>query len=78
MTWQELREHLYTHGFDIDGVHYVRYKRSAGASRNGKCLFIAEPLYADMMAWSSCELYSYTAAEKAAWQAYISIKHSRI
>ena len=31
-TCQDIREHLYTHGFDIDGIHYVRYKRSAGAS----------------------------------------------
>ena len=49
ITCLEIREHLYTHGFDIDGVHYVRYKRSAGASRDGRCLFIAEPLYADML-----------------------------
>ncbi len=50
VTCREIREHLYTHDFDIDGIHYVRYKRSAGASRDGRCLFIAEPLYADMMA----------------------------
>ncbi|MBR2293399.1 MAG: hypothetical protein IKA44_03725 [Clostridia bacterium] len=31
-----------TFGFDIDGIHYVRYKRSAGSSRDGRCLFIAE------------------------------------
>ena len=65
VTCQEIREHLYTHGFDIDGIHYVRYKRSAGASRNGKCLFIAEPLYADMMAWSSCDLSADTASDQA-------------
>ena len=45
---EEIREQLYTHGFDIDGIHYVRYKRSAGSSRDGRCLFIAEPLYQDM------------------------------
>ena len=28
-TCRDIREHLYTHGFDIDGIHYVRYKRSA-------------------------------------------------
>jgi hypothetical protein len=36
ITCQEIREYLYTNGFDIDGVHYVRYKRSAGASRDGR------------------------------------------
>ena len=78
MTCQEIREHLYTHGFDIDGIHYVRYKRSAGASRNGKCLFIAEPLYADMMAWSSCDLSVDTASDQASWQAYIALTLSSI
>ena len=77
-TCQDIREHLYTHGFDIDGIHYVRYKRSAGASRNGKCLFIAEPLYADMMAWSSCDLSADTASDQASWQAYIALTLSSI
>lgn len=74
----EIREHLYTHGFDIDGVHYVRYKRSAGASRDGRCLFIAEPLYTDMMAWSSCDLSADTASDQASWQAYIALTLSSI
>ena len=41
MTVAEIRERLYYEGFEIDGVRYVRYKRSAGASRDGRCLFIA-------------------------------------
>ena len=77
-TCLEIREYLYTHGFDIDGVHYVRYKRSAGASRDGRCLFIAEPLYADMMAWSSCGLSSDGVADQASWQAYIALTLSSI
>lgn len=77
-TCQDIREHLYTHGFDIDGIHYVRYKRSAGASRDGRCLFIAEPLYADMMAWSSCDLSADTASDQASWQAYIALTLSSI
>ena len=78
VTCQEIREHLYEHGFDIDGIHYVRYKRSAGASRDGRCLFIAEPLYADMMAWSSCDLSADTASDQASWQAYIALTLSSI
>ena len=77
-TCQDIREHLYTNGFDIDGVHYVRYKLSAGASRDGRCLFIAEPLYADMMAWSSCDLSADTASDQASWQAYIALTLSSI
>ena len=45
---EQVRDILYRDGFDMDGIHYVRYKRSAGASRGGRCLFIAEPLHADM------------------------------
>ena len=78
VTCQEIREYLYTHGFDIDGVHYVRYKRSAGASRDGRCLFIAEPLYADMMSWSSCDLSGDTASDQASWQAYTALTLSSI
>ena len=78
VTCQEIREHLYTHGFDIDGVHYMRYKRSAGASRDGRCMFIAEPLYADMMAWSSCDLSGDIASDQASWQAYIALTLSSI
>ena len=77
-TCQDIREYLYTHGFDIDGIHYVRYKRSAGASRDGRCLFIAEPLYADMMAWSSCNLSADVVADQASWQAYIALTLSSI
>lgn len=70
---REVRTWLYENGFDIDGVHYVRYKRSAGSSREGHCLFIAEPLYADMMEWSSCGLDSQSVHDQASWQAYISL-----
>ena len=78
VTCQEIREHLYTHGFDIDGIHYVRYKRSAGASRDGRCLFIAEPLYEDMMTWSSCGLSADAASDQASWQAYTALTLSSI
>ena len=75
---EEIREHLYTNGFDIDGIHYVRYKRSAGASRSGKCLFIAEPLYEDMFVWSSCGLTQENVSDQASWQAYIALTLSSI
>lgn len=42
---KQLREYFYANGFKLGGVHYVRYKRSAGSSREGKCLFIDERLY---------------------------------
>lgn len=33
----KLREKLYKDGFCVDGIKYIRYKRSAGSSREGKC-----------------------------------------
>jgi len=74
----EIRKTLYSDGFDIDCVHYVRYKRSAGASRDGRCLFIAEPLYADMMAWSSLDLSADCVSDQASWQAYTALTLSSI
>ena len=74
---EEIRTALYRDGFTVDGIHYVRYKRSAGSSRSGHCLFIAELLYADMMAWSSCGL-SDEVDDQASWQAYISLTLSSI
>lgn len=47
-----LREKLYKNGFNVDGVHYVRFKRSAGSARQGRCLFVREDLYQDLMEWS--------------------------
>ena len=75
---EEIRKALYCNGFDIDGIHYVRYKRSAGSSRDGRCLFIAEPLYADMMAWSACGLSADNVSDQASWQAYIALTLSSI
>ncbi|MBO5416693.1 MAG: hypothetical protein J6A83_08710 [Clostridia bacterium] len=75
---EEIREQLYSGGFDIDGIHYVRYKRSAGSSRDGRCLFIAEPLYQDMMDWSSCGLSADSVSDQASWQAYIALTLSSI
>ena len=75
---KEIRRRLYEEGFDCDGVHYVRYKRSAGSSREGHCLFIAEPLYADMMEWTACGLHAEAVQDMASWEAYISLTLSSI
>ena len=47
-TVAQLREILYREGFWCDGLHYVRFKRSSGSARVGKCLFIDERLYRQM------------------------------
>ena len=57
MTTSDLRDHLYNKGFAMlnakgNPIEYVRYKRSAGMSRVGKCYFIRKEMYKKMMAWS--------------------------
>ena len=55
-TVSELRQELYTNGFFFDGVRYVRFKRSSGSSRVGKCLFIDEKLYPAMHKYEMCKI----------------------
>lgn len=73
---KDLRAHFYENGFYLDGAHYVRYKRSAGSSRKGKCLFIDERLYKAMDKWSSCGLKSQT--DLASWESYKALSLSSI
>lgn len=49
-----IREELYKNGFICNGIKYVRFKRSSGSSRVGKCLFIDEKLYYRMHKWEMC------------------------
>lgn len=77
---KEIREDLYKKGFILDGCKYVRFKRSSGASRVGKCLFIKEKYYKDMMKWSYMGL-NYTEKDEmdlASMEAYISLTTSSI
>ena len=73
---KSLREHFYRDGFCVDGVHYVRYKRSAGSSREGKCLFIDERLYRAMSKWGDCGLKPKT--DLASWESYKALSLSSI
>lgn len=71
-----LREHFYDHGFNANGIHYVRYKRSAGSSREGKCLFIDERLYRAISKWGECGLKAQT--DLASWESYKALSLSSI
>lgn len=76
----ETRQELYKNGFYCDGVHYVRFKRSSGAARVGKCLFIDEKLYSRMHHWECCGI-TVRKGQKidlAAWESYISLTASSI
>lgn len=73
---KDLREHFYENGFHLDGIHYVRYKRSAGSSREGKCLFIDERLNRHMTKWSECGLK--LRKDLASWESYRALSLSSI
>lgn len=93
-TTTQLRNKLYTDGFNllINGqtIHYVRYKRSAGAARLGKVLFIQEKYYDEMIKWSLCGIdvtnkkldlagiESYVALSLSAIESTIKIKPNEI
>lgn len=79
-TVAQLREHLYHHGFVCDGIQFRRFKRSAGSSRVGKCLFIDEKLYPRMHKWELCGLQVTDGQEidLAGLEAYIALTLSSI
>lgn len=80
MSIFELRQELYENGFWCDGIHYVRFKRSSGSSRVGKCLFIDEKLYKKMDRWAQCGIVVKDGQQidLAAWEAYIALTSSSI
>lgn len=75
-----LRYELYKNGFWCNGIHYVRFKRSSGSSRVGKCLFIDEKLYGRMHKWEMCgiKLKEGDPVDLAALEAYIALTLSSI
>lgn len=80
MDKAELRNDLYENGFRCDGIDYVRYKRSSGSSRVGKCLFVNKVLADDMAKWDRCglDVQEGQAIDLAAWEAYIALPMSSI
>lgn len=73
-----LRKELYNDGFICNGIEFVRYKRSAGSSRVGKCLFIDKALYNDMHEWELCGLDIKVGdnIDLAGFESYISLPSS--
>ena len=50
----DLRKEIYKNGITVNGVKYVRYKRTASSSRKGTCLFIKKELFKQLDEWSNC------------------------
>lgn len=80
MNTAQLRHDLYKNGFMCDGIKFVRFKRSSGSSRVGKCLFIDERLYSRMNRWNLCGLQVRKGREidLAALESYIALTLSSI
>lgn len=80
MNTAQLRYDLYQNGFICDGIKFVRFKRSSGSSRVGKCLFIDERLYSRMNRWNLCGLQIRKGREVdlAALESYIALTLSSI
>ncbi len=80
MGVKELRRYLYDEGFTVDGISYVRYKRSSGSARVGKCLFINRDIYNRMHRWDTCGLKVVPGKEidLAAFEAAVSLSLSSI
>lgn len=74
----DIRKELYEKGFTIDGVKYVRWKRSAGSARVGRCLFVDRGLYGKMHEWESCGLtFEYGSdIDLAAFESYTALTAS--
>lgn len=79
-TVDDLRFDLYKNGFICNGQKYVRWKRSSGSARVGKCLFINEKMYKRMHKWEMCGLKIKEGDEidLAALESYISLTSSSI
>lgn len=75
---KELRDHLYNKGFNCNGYHYIRLKRTSGSARVGKCLFVEERLYPKIHEWEMCGLVIENGdlVDLAALESYISLPTS--
>lgn len=75
---KELRDYLYVNGFNCNGNHYIRMKRTSGSARVGKCLFIEESLYPKLHQWEMCGLQVNNGdpIDLAALESYISLPTS--
>jgi len=80
-TKKDLRKMLYDNGFTCENIHYSRYKRSAGSSRDGHCLFIADDILKKMMKWSLCGINPNSKKvndKRVSFEAYNSLSLSTI
>lgn len=75
---KQLRDYLYEYGFNCNGNHYIRLKRTSGSARVGKCLFVEERLYPKIHEWEMCglDIEEGDPVDLAALESYISLPTS--
>lgn len=80
MTARKIREWVYENGFYLDGIKFIRFMRSAGSARTGKCLFIDEKLYPLIHKWEMCglDIKEGDECDLAGIESYISLTASSI
>lgn len=80
MSGKKIREWVYENGFYMDGIKFVRFMRSAGSARTGKCLFIDERMYPLIHEWEMCglEIKEGDECDLAGIESYISLTASSI
>lgn len=65
-----IRKKIYKDGFHMDNIHYVRWERSGGSARTGKCLFINENLLKLMNEFTDCGVDTSKPLDLASFEAY--------
>lgn len=80
MTQKDLRRKIYQDGFYCEGIHFVRYKRSSGSARVGKCLYVNEALYPKLHKYDLCglQITEGQSTDLAALESYIALTSSSI
>lgn len=76
----DVRRDIYENGFVCNGIKFVRWKRSAGSARVGRCMFIDENLYSKIHKWESCglDIKVGDSVDLAGFESYISLTSSSI
>ena len=79
-TTKQIREELYRDGFMCGRIKYVRWKRSPGAARNGKCMFIEEGIYKAIRKWdlAGIKIEENDSVDLAGIEAYMSLTSSSL
>lgn len=76
----DIRDGLYNKGFYLNGKKFIRWKRSSGSARVGKCLFLEQSLYKNIKDWEMCglKIEENDEVDLAGLESYISLTSSSI